>query len=194
MESSARADAALVVVDVQAGLDDPKYGARNNPDAEQRIADLLAAWRRQGRPVVHVQHMSITAGSPLRPGLPGNAIKPEARPVEGEPVFRKTVNSAFVGTGLEAHLRQRGIDHLVVVGLTTDHCVSATVRTAADLGFRVTVVDDATATFERRAPDGEHLSADVMHRAAIASLHEEFAAVVRAADLLGTPQGDTVPA
>src|SRR5207302_2377534 len=76
---------ALLVIDVQKGLDNPRLGPRNNPDAEQRIADLLAAWRAARRPVIHVKHMSTEPQSMLRPGLPGNAIKDEALPVEGEP-------------------------------------------------------------------------------------------------------------
>jgi nicotinamidase-related amidase len=174
---SPAANTALVLVDVQQGLDDPRLGVRNNPEAERRIADLLAAWRAAGRPVVHVQHVSLEVGSTLREGLAGVAFKPEAAPLPTEPVFRKGVNSAFIGTGLEAHLRAHGIVDLVVVGLTTDHCVSTTVRMAANLGFAVTVVDDATATFARRGPDGADISAERMHRVELASLHGEFATV-----------------
>lgn len=186
--------AALLLIDVQQGLDDPKFGARNNQDAEQRIADLLAAWRSSSRPVIHVQHMSVEPHSPLRPELPGNAFKVEAQPVAGEPVFQKTVNSAFMGTDLEAHLRDNGIDALVVAGITTDHCVSSTVRMAGNLGFTVTVVEDATATFERIGPDGAHLTADTMHRAALASLHGEFATVRSTRDVLSSvAQRDSSP-
>jgi nicotinamidase-related amidase len=176
---------ALLVVDVQQGLDDPRYGARNNPDAERNIVALLAAWRKRKAPVIHIQHMSVEPGSPLRPELPGNAIKPEARPLPGEPLFQKTVNSAFIGTPLESHLRSNGIGALVVVGLTTDHCVSTTVRMAANLGFITTLVGDATATHGRTGPDGERLDAEQMHRSALASLHGEFATVRTTADLLG---------
>jgi nicotinamidase-related amidase len=176
--------AALLLIDVQQGLDEPRLGARNNPDAEQRIGALLAAWRQAQWPVIHVQHMSQEPGSPLRADAPGNAFKPEATPRDGEPVFRKTVNSAFIGTTLEAHLHREAIHALVMVGMTTDHCVSSTARMAGNLGFDVVVVEDATATFERTGPDGVRYSAEQMHRVALASLHGEFGQVQSAHDVL----------
>lgn len=177
-------DTALLLIDLQQGLDHPRWGERNNPDAERNIAALLAAWRRTHRPVIHVQHMSQEPDSPLRPERPGNAFKPEATPLPGEPVFRKTVNSAFVGTALEAHLRATGIETIVLVGLTTDHCVSTTARMAANLGFTTIVVSDGTATFERTGPDGDHYGAEQMHRCELASLHDEFATVRRTSEIL----------
>jgi len=176
---------ALLVIDVQQGMDHPRHGARNNPDAEDRIADLLAVWRGSGRPVIHVQHLSLEPDSPFREDRPGHAIKVEALPEAGEPVFRKHASSAFIGTDLEAHLRAKGIQALIVVGMMTDHCVSSTARTASNLGFDVTVVEDATATFERRGPDGAHFSADLMHRAELASLNREFATIRSAREILG---------
>ena len=95
---------ALLIVDAQQGFDDPRWGARNNPDAEQHIVELLHAWRRTHRPIIHVQHMSVEPDSPLRPDRPGNAFKPEVLPQPGEPIFHKRVNSAFIGTELEAFL------------------------------------------------------------------------------------------
>ena len=175
---------ALVVIDVQVGLDDPTLGRRNNPDAESNIALLLSAWRERGLPLVHVRHCSVEPNSPLRPELPGNAIKEEARPMAGETELTKTVNSAFVGTGLEGHLRERDIASLVIVGLTTDHCVSASVRTASDLGFDVTVVADATATFDRVGHDGVLYRAEDIHNIHLASLNREFCAVRTTAQVL----------
>ena len=178
--------AALLVIDVQEGIDDPRHGQRNNPGAEANIARLLAAWRAAGRPVVHIRHDSVDPESVLRPGLPGNAIKREVAPLPGETVFAKHVNSAFIGTPLEQHLREHGIDALVVTGHTTDHCVSTTARMAANLGFAVTLVSDATATHERIGPDGVHHSAEAMHQLALASLHEEFATIRSTAQALAT--------
>jgi nicotinamidase-related amidase len=176
--------AALLLVDIQQGLDDPRYGSRNNPDAEQRIAELLAAWRESGRPVIHVQHMSTQPHSAFRPELSGNAFKPEALPVAGEPVFQKTVNSAFIGTALERYLHENDISSLVIAGMCTDQCVSSTVRNAENLGFKVTIAEDATATFERRGPDGVLYSADLMHKVELASLHEECATIRSTREIL----------
>src|SRR5690606_31885303 len=178
------AHAALLVVDVQRGLDDPKYGRRSNPDAEANIARLLAAWRAAGWPVVHVQHLSTAPDSPLRPDLPGVAIKPEAAPREGEPLFQKRANGAFIGTDLEPYLRARGITALVVVGLTADHCVSATARLASDLGFETFVVADATAAFEMEGWDGRRFSAEDVHAVALVNLQGEFATILTTADAL----------
>jgi nicotinamidase-related amidase len=172
------ADTALLIIDVQQGMDAPFLPERNNPGAERQMTALLAAWRTAGAPVIHVQHLSVHPDSPLRPGQPGVELKPEVRPLPGEPLFQKRVNSAFIGTALEDHLRERRIARLVIVGLTTDHCVSSTARTAANLGFGVTVVSDATATFGRNGPDGRYYGPDEIHRAELAILHGEFAAVL----------------
>jgi nicotinamidase-related amidase/uncharacterized glyoxalase superfamily protein PhnB len=175
---------ALLLIDVQQGLDAPHLGERNNPGAERVIAALLGEWRTAALPVIHVQHLSLEPDSTLRADAPGCAFKPEAEPLPGEPVFQKHVNSAFIGTPLDAYLHEQAIRSLVVVGLTTDHCVSTTVRMAGNLGYDVTVVEDATATFERRGPGGQHLTAGQMHAAALASLDGEFARVSRARDVL----------
>jgi nicotinamidase-related amidase len=168
---------ALLLIDVQQGLASPSLGQRNNPQAESNMSRLLTTWRAHGWPVIHIQHSSTEPDSPLRPELPGNAFKPEVQPIAGEPVFRKTVNSAFIGTGLEQYLRDGNISRLVIVGLTTDHCVSASTRMASDLGFTVTLISDATAAFERTGYDGNHYSGEEIHRVNLVSLDGEFCKV-----------------
>lgn len=174
---------ALLVIDVQQGMDAPRMGTRNNPAAERRIVELLASWREARRPVIHVQHLSHDPDSPLHPDAPGHALKREVGPIEDEPLFPKTTNSAFLSTPLEVHLHREGITSLVLVGLTTDHCVSSTARSGSDLGFDVTIVEDATATFERKGPDGVRFPAEQVHRVALSSLYGEFAQV-RSTDAL----------
>ena len=174
----------LLVIDLQLGFDEPRWGRRNNPALEQRASELLRAWRASGRPVVHVRHMSVDPSSPLRPGQGGNAFKPEAAPAPGEAVVQKRVNSAFIGTSLEAHLRCAGSTGVVIVGLTTNHCVSTTARMAGNLGFATWVVSDATATFDRVGPDGVEHRAEDVHAMALSDLHGEFATVVDTATVI----------
>lgn len=177
-------DTALIVIDVQDGLDDPVWGRRNNPDAESNMARLLADWRAKGRPIFHVQHMSQRSTSPLRPNQPGNAIKRIVAPQGDEPVIQKTVNSAFIGTDLTERLWEAGIQSVVIVGLTTNHCVETSARMAGNLGFTTFVVDDATATFDRTGYDGVQYPAETVHAVSLASLHGEFATVVKTDQLL----------
>jgi nicotinamidase-related amidase len=177
-------NAALVLIDVQQAFDEPAWGRRNNPQAEANIARLLAAWRRTGRPLFHVQHSSRSPDGFFHVDKPGHAFKPEAQPLPGETVVVKQVNSAFIGTDLEQQLRERGIGTVVVAGITTDHCVSTTTRMAGNFGFDSYIVADACATFERTGPGGEHFTAEQMHATALASLHGEFATAVNTADIV----------
>lgn len=175
---------ALILIDVQKGIDNPAHGERNNPDAESNMALLLAHWRQQDLPVFHIQHCSTEPDSLLRPESPGNAIKDEVLPIGGEPVLKKNVNSAFIGTDLEGRLREQSIESVVMIGLTTDHCVSTSVRMAENLGFDVTLVSDATAAFERTGPDGQHFTAEEMHNINLASLNGEFCVVKSTREIL----------
>lgn len=170
--------AALMIIDVQQAIDDTQYwGERNNPDMEERLADLLACWRGGNGHVVHVRHFSRTPRSPYRSGQPGADFKACVMPRQGERVVTKHVNSAFVGTDLESWLRRHGVTRLVVAGVATAHSVSTTVRHAACLDFDVSVVNDACATFAVEDRHGQRWSADEVHRLNLALLDGEYAEI-----------------
>lgn len=174
---------ALVVVDVQQGFDDVSWGPRDNPACEAHILDLITAWRAVQWPIIVVRHDSTSADSPLRPGQPGNALRPG---IDGDVLITKTVNSAFYGDpDLHEWLSERGITRLTICGVTTNHCCETTARMAGNLGYDVDFVIDATHTFDRIGPDGQAVGALDLARITATNLHGEFAAVRTTREVLG---------
>jgi nicotinamidase-related amidase len=179
---------ALLLVDMQVGLVEQQYwsywgGNRNNPALESNIQQILSNWRSAQQPVIHVKHNSRNPKSMLHISHPGNAICPQFAPIEKEVLFEKDVNSAFIGTGLQEYLQQHGIKDLVVVGMTTNHCVSTSVRMASNLDFNVTLIFDGSATFDGEFR-GQKISSETVHLVNMASLNGEFAKVVDTSDVL----------
>ncbi|MEP2023857.1 MAG: cysteine hydrolase family protein [Reichenbachiella sp.] len=171
---------ALLLIDIQDGLDEVEYygGQRNNPDAEANCRRVLNLYRERNWPIFHVKHNSVNPESPLYPTKQGNLIKAIVAPINNESIIEKNVNSAFVGTDLKERLDEQQIDDLTIVGLTTEHCVSTTARMAANLGFQVTVVSDATAAFNKVGVNKEIYNAEVIHLTSLATLNGEFARIV----------------
>ena len=172
---------AMLIIDVQKAIDADYHaaeGPRNNPDAERNMARLLSAWRRDGWPIIHVRHDSTFATSAYRPGQSGNEFKDEVAPAAGETVVAKQTNSAFIGTGLERHLRDAGIDSVVIAGVVTNNSVEATVRMSGNLGFRTVLVENACFTFARRDFSGRLRSAEEVHSMSLANLAGEYCEVV----------------
>ncbi|SNY94718.1 cysteine hydrolase family protein [Flagellimonas pacifica] len=180
----------LLLIDIQVGLRETNfYGTeRNNLDAEVNAAKILEFFRTKKLPVFHIQHCSTNVESPLHPSKPGNALHPLVSPLKDEPVFQKNVNSAFIGTPLETELKSKGIEEVVIVGLTTEHCVSTSTRMAANLGFKVNLISDATAAFDKIGVNGQKFSAELIHNTALANLKDEFAIIKDTVTLLNELQ------
>ena len=153
---------------------------------------LLGAWRNAGRPVIHIQHLATNLESKLRPELPGCEIKDEVKPINGERIFQKEAHSAFVGTGLREYLVKNRYTEVVLMGLTIEHCVSSTARSADDLGFKTYIISDATAAFSAHDHEGTFVHADVMHTVSLASLNQEFAHVLNTDTLLAEIQNPSL--
>jgi nicotinamidase-related amidase len=168
----------LLLVDLQKAIDDPSWGVRNNPQAEDNVGRLLSRWRENKMPVIHVRHLSRDPQSTYRDGQRGVEFKAVARPIEGEPVVTKHVCTAFVGTDLESRLRALRADDVVIVGVITNNSVESTARMSGDLGFRTIVVSDATFTFGRKDFTGRMRTADEVHSMSLANLEGEYARVL----------------
>jgi nicotinamidase-related amidase len=168
---------ALIIIDMQKGMRSAGLPPRNNPDAEDNIARLHAAWREAGQPVVSVRHISRSPSSVFAPGQEGVEFQERFIPLAHEHVVEKNVPDAFINTGLERWLHARGIRRLVIVGVSTNNSVEASARTAGNLGFETVVVADACFTFEKADFGGTLRSAEEVHLMALANLHGEYAEV-----------------
>jgi nicotinamidase-related amidase len=181
------AQAALLVIDVQKAIDasyHAVHGPRNNADAEEKIACLLALWRRLQQPIIHIRHDSTFAESSYRPGQDGNNFKDAVAPSDGEIVIPKKTNSAFIGTKLEERLLGLNVRTIVVTGVSTNNSVEATVRMAGNLGFETYVVADACFTFAKLDYKGRLRSADEVHAMSLANLNGEYCTVLEAEAIL----------
>ena len=178
------ADATLIVIDVQDAIDDPRWGPRNNPDAETKIAALIAAWRAEGLPIVHIRHDSIEPRSPYAPHAPSHRFKSCATPLESETVIGKNSNSAFAGTKLEDTLDALGATTVVICGVLTSNSVEATARQAGNLGYQVYVVADACWAVDKVDLRGRRWRAEDVHALSLAHLEGEYARIVDVATTL----------
>ncbi len=159
---------ALIVWDMQGGIAGRAY---NRAEIVPRISEMLLAYRARSLPVVFSQHTmppdawanpamrrawarrGMAGGSfRLAPGAPEWEILPELAPRPDELVLAKTTPNFFVGTPLEAMLRYRGVDTLVLTGVSTEGGILATARGAVELGFHPLVVEDAVGSI---APEGQ---------------------------------------
>jgi nicotinamidase-related amidase len=177
-------DAALLAIDMQRAFDLPAWPGRWNSELDRNGLALLAAWRKVGWPIFHVRHDSVEPASTLRPGEPGNAFRDGFGPQGDEQLIVKSVNAAFIGTDLDLRLRRLGITTLVAFGVSTDMCVSTTVRVGANFGYRMILVQDACDCFDLPDGQGGAISAATIHAAHIATLAYEFATVTTTADLI----------
>jgi nicotinamidase-related amidase len=176
-------DAAVVIIDAQNEYVSGKLPLAGVDAALARIADLLAAARAAGAPVIHVAQRGRPGGL-FDPDGPSFKFAAQVAPRAGEAVVEKPLPNAFAKTDLDAKLQATGRKTLVIAGFMTHMCVSATARSALDHGYTVTVAADAAAT--RALPDplgGADIPAEHIHRTALAELADRFATVARVADI-----------
>lgn len=180
--------AVLLPIDMQQAFDARPWPRRWNGQVDANGLALLAAWRSTGRPIIHVRHDSVQPGSSLAAGAPGNAFRPGFEPRDGEPLVIKSVNSAFIGTDLDLRLKRLGAKHVVAFGISTDMCVSTTVRTGANLGWDMVLVPDACDCFDTPDCSGTTIPAEEVQRVHVATLAFEFCRTLSTVELTGRRQ------
>ncbi|KAJ6569338.1 Isochorismatase-like protein [Mycena capillaripes] len=202
---SALPNTSLVVIDVQQAFFDPSYRNRSTPNLEANITSLLAAFREKSLPIVHIHHVNTKNENSLfyEKTRAGNVLPIDyVAPKEGEHVLRKYDKSSGFGaflvsdgtTSLSDLLTTHGIKTVILVGISSPHCVSSTARSAGDRGFSVIVVGDGTATHAAEVvdfggtkgdtEDGKLWSAETVHAVAMAHMNGELAEVVTTAEVL----------
>lgn len=178
------ADTALLVIDIQ--NDYFPGGAMELEGAEAaagKARQAIETFRARGWPVIHVRHLSARAGATFfLPGTRGAEIHDLVRPQSAEAVVEKNFPNSFRATRLQSTLEEQGIKHLAVAGMMTHMCVDASVRHAADLGYRVTLLGDACAT-RAQSFGGETVPARQVHAAFLAALNGFYAKVIPSHEL-----------
>lgn len=177
---------ALLVIDVQMALamDDAAGAERSCPQASSNIATLLKQFRERGDNVVHIHHHGTEADDPFFENGEGAKVQPVAAPTDDESVIVKYGSSGFIGTTLEADLREAGVERVFLCGATANHCVESTTRMAGNLGLDPHYVSDAVWAYAAEGPDGQVHSAEQIHSVSLANLQGEFAVVLPTAEAL----------
>lgn len=179
---------ALLIIDAQQEYFAPvgKMVLPDGPKAVQRIAKTLEWARAKGLPVIHIIHESRRPNAAtFAPGSAALEIHPAAAPQPGETVIKKHLPGSFTGTLLEEHLRNLGIEQVIISGFMTQMCCDTTTREAAHRGFKVLLLSDATAAMDLKAPDGSVIPHDQVHRTHLASLNGFLAQVKTSDEITG---------
>jgi nicotinamidase-related amidase len=169
---------ALLVIDIQDSfkIDPARWATRNNPRFEANVTELLGTFREAGAPIIFVLHNDSDPG--FRVGDPEVRLMDFLDRKESEPMIVKNTRNAFTSTDLQQRLDALGIRKVVVTGISTEQCCETTTRVAADLGYDVDFVTEATATF----PIGT-LSTEAIVERTEAVLRGRFAGIVTVAEV-----------
>ena len=142
----------LIVIDMQKALmDDELY---NLHGLLENVGKFIAAAREKGIEVIYVQH-DAGPGTGFSVGDEGFEIADEVAPRGGEKVFVKTINSAFGNKEFTAYLEEAKDDTLMIVGLQTNFCIDATVKSAFERGYTVMIPEGTNSTFDNPYMNGE---------------------------------------
>ncbi len=174
---------ALLVVDVQDSFKvGSRWSRRNNPEFERNLDRLIRSYRAAGLPVIFILHNDPDPG--FRPGDPEVRLMDFLVREEGDPLLLKNTRNSFTSTNLQEILDAEGVRRVVVTGISTEQCCETTTRVAADLGYDVDFVTEATMTFPIADPEtGGEMSAEEITRRTELVLRGRFARITKVAAL-----------
>lgn len=173
----------LLIIDMQKAMDHPRFGTRNNPNAENIILSLVNGWRRKDWPIIFIQDCSTDPSSPFYPGQYLHDFKDDLKPSQSERVVQKQHQDAFEGTELKRLLSMHSTGGLVITGCHTQHCVRATTETAIKNGYSVLLVEDAIVASSGTRHENS-LQAEELHASTLKQLKNLGATVCDSSDIL----------
>lgn len=179
-------ESALLVVDVQDSFRvGPRWERRNNRQFESNVTALIEAFRAAQRPVFFFLHTDSDPG--FATDSPHFRLMEFLAPLAEEPVLLKDTRNCFTSTNLQARLIHLGVRRLAIVGIQMEQCCETTARVAADLGYAVDFVLDATLTFPivHRERPGEELGTAAIEERTAYALRDRFARITSTRQLLG---------
>ncbi|MBA1192128.1 isochorismatase family protein [Pseudomonas entomophila] len=179
----------LVILDVQDAIDLPCWNGKNNPGYLEVIQRLLAHWRSNGWPVLHIKHDEPTSSSPYFTYGPWNGIKKEVMPIEGEAIVTKHENCAFIGTELDHLLREMQAKRFVLTGVVIHNSMDATIRAGKALGYSIILPADATTAVPVIGHQERSWDADTVHALTLAILGAEYATIMSSDDVIAQLTG-----
>ncbi len=174
----------LIILDVQDAIDRPVWNGKNNPGYLAVIQRLLAYWRGNSWPVLHIKHDEPTPTSSYHTHGPWNGIKEEVAPIAGEIIIVKQQNCAFIGTELDTLLRGMQADRLVLTGVVIHNSMDATVRAGKALGYDIILPSDATTAVPVVGPDGKSWDTATVQDLTLAILSGEYAEVLTSDEVI----------
>jgi nicotinamidase-related amidase len=177
---------ALVIVDIQNDYFSGGKMELHKPEQAAAKAAQVLEWFRKNHQdnIFHVQHIAADpALGFFLPDTEGSALHKTVQPQAGEPVIKKHFPNSFLKTDLDSKLKEKGVTKLVIVGMMTHMCIDATVRAGVDLGYDVTLIEDACATREL-SYGGQSVPAEQVHTAFVGALQGMYCAVTSTEDYL----------
>ncbi|QBO59325.1 cysteine hydrolase family protein [Chryseobacterium salivictor] len=163
---------ALLIIDIQNDyFPGGTMELEGSVEAAEKAGAVLSYFRNNSMPVVHIKHISNQEGATFfLPETEGAEIHQSVAPSETEKVITKNYPNSFRETELLGYLQEKSISNLVICGMMTDVCVSATTRAAMDFGFHNTIIADAVTTRAREL-NGEMIPAEQITASFLAGLN-----------------------